>query len=99
MISTVLLVIVSVIAVALAVMLRNALKREQMLLKSVEDYEQYFKDIQVGLNFVLSEIKTVDLRGSFESDDEVGIVFKAIVNMISSLQVFLTEEVDAETES
>lgn len=78
-------------------LLRSSLKREELLNITIDGYEKYFVDLQTGLNYVVNEIKAVDLRGSFESDDEVGIIFKAIANMITSLKVFITEERNAET--
>lgn len=78
--------------VTLGILLNSALKREALLSRTIEGYDEYFKQLQTGLEFVISEIKAVDLRGSFESDDEVGVVFKAIANMIASLKVFINEE-------
>lgn len=72
-----------------------ALKREEALKKTIVGYDQFFTDVQEGLEYVLSEIRTVDIRGSFEADDEVGIVFKAIKQMIETLKVFQPEGEDA----
>jgi hypothetical protein len=33
---------------------------------------------------MLSEMKQIDLKGSFESDDEVGVVFSELKNTIES---------------
>jgi len=36
----------------------------------------------VTLEKMLKEMKEIDLRGSFESDDEVGVVFQELKNII-----------------
>lgn len=72
-----------------------ALKREDALKRTIVGYDQFFTDLQEGLEYVLSEIRSVDIRGSFEADDEVGVVFKAIKQMIETLKVFQPEGDDA----
>lgn len=97
MILEMLLAVFMIVALFLGILLRSALRREAALQHTIDGYEKYFLDLQSGLTFVLSEIKSIDLRGSFESDDEVGVIFKAISNMIKSLNVFITEDNNAET--
>jgi len=97
MILEALLAIFVVATVVLGILLRSSLRREAILQSTIDGYEKYFVDLQSGLSFVINEIKSIDLRGSFESDDEVGIIFKAISNMIGSLNVFITEDKNAET--
>ena len=87
--------VIGLLVVALAtslILLRASLAREVALRESIDQYEEYFYNMKRGLEFVLSEIKSVDLRGAFESDDEVGVVFKAIKSMISTLDVFVIEQ-------
>jgi hypothetical protein len=91
-----LLAVFVIATVALGLMLKSSLRREELLNTTIEGYEKYFVDLQTGLNFVINEIKAVDVRGSFEADDEVGIIFKAIANMVASLKVFIAEERNAE---
>ena len=62
------------------------------MIKKVETFEDYFNNLQEGLAHVLDQIRSVDIRGSFEADDEVGLVFKAILGMIQSLSTFLEKE-------
>jgi hypothetical protein len=59
------------------------------LLKQNESYESYFEQLHEGLQYVLSQIKSVDRSGAFEIDDEVGLTFKGIKGMIDSLTAFL----------
>ena len=97
MLLEVLLAIFVIATVVLGILLRSSLRRESLLQSTIYGYEKYFLDLQSGLTFVISEIKSIDLRGSFESDDEVGVIYKAISNMIKSLNVFITEDKNAET--
>lgn len=62
------------------------------LMTKLEYFEDYFEQLQQGLGHVLHQIKSVDIRGAFEADDEVGIVFKGIKGMIESLEGFLSLE-------
>lgn len=97
MLLEVLLAVFVIATVVLGILLRSSLRREELLQSTIDGYEKYFLDLQSGLTFVISEIKSIDLRGSFESDDEVGVIYKAISNMIKSLNVFITEDKNAET--
>lgn len=63
-------------------------------LRKLEIYEQFCESLQVGLITILQEMKNIDIRGSFEADDEVGIVFKILHKMIERLNAFLDEDTD-----
>lgn len=54
-----------------------------------EAYEDYFKQLQSGLESVQHQLKVIDRNGAFEADDEVGAMFAAIKGMITSLNTFL----------
>lgn len=92
------IVILSVVCCTLAVLLKFSLSREKILEESNKGYENYFVDLQAGLSYVLREITSIDIRGAFDSDDEVGDVFTAIKNMIKSLNTFLIEGSNAKIE-
>ena len=59
------------------------------LLKKVEAYEDFCRELQTELVKTLGTIKAVDLKGAFEADDEVGDTFIAIKNLVLKLEVFL----------
>lgn len=61
-------------------------------LRRVENYEGFFNAMQDQLTTTILTIREIDLRGAFESDDEVGGVFKQIHAIINALDVFLTSE-------
>lgn len=57
--------------------------------KLVEQLEEFqneyveFEDTTIrALDRMLEEMKEIDIRGSFESDDEVGVVFKELKDVI-----------------
>ena len=59
------------------------------LLKKVEAYEDFCRELQTELIKTLGTIKAVDLKGAFEADDEVGDTFITIKNLVLKLEVFL----------
>ncbi len=63
----------------------NLTTKQEMLEDWVEDFINAIEKINVDL-------KQADYRGSFEADDEVGIIFKEIKNIIKQLDRFRGEE-------
>jgi len=43
-------------------------------------------DINTTLEKMLEEMREIDIRGSFESDDEVGVVFKELKDIVEKYQ-------------
>ena len=56
------------------------------LVKNIEDLQDMVVDINedviTSLETMEEEMKQIDIRGSFESDDEVGVVFNELKNVI-----------------
>lgn len=56
------------------------------LVKNIEDLQDMVVDINedviTSLETMEKEMKQIDIRGSFESDDEVGVVFNELKNVI-----------------
>jgi uncharacterized FlaG/YvyC family protein len=50
----------------------------------VSDYQQQQEETKEILESLLKQMKEIDLRGSFESDDEVGVVFNQLRDLIES---------------
>lgn len=61
-------------------------------LKKVEIYEDFTELTLAHLRRTLEQMREVDLRGSFEADDEVGIVFKGLAGMVEQLAGFIEEQ-------
>jgi HKD family nuclease len=60
--------------------------RGTKLVKELEEREFYFNDMELEvsntLEKMLNEMKEIDIRGSFESDDEVGVVFGELKDLV-----------------
>lgn len=73
------------------------------LTKRVEKYEEQIDELETGISFyrdlvdnireemldTQARLTEVDIRGSFEADDEVGFVFKDIKSLVSDLNLKL----------
>ena len=68
--------------------IRNLNKKTELLEGWVEDFTQRVQIVQ-------NELKEVDSKGSFESDDEVGTVFKRIEQIINELDNLKGDEINA----
>ena len=80
-------VIVNVVAV---VVIRKAMVK-------TESYDQFFAEIQTRITAVVNTMKAIDIRGSFQSDDEVGGIFQQMNALVESLDVFILEPTDEDT--
>jgi hypothetical protein len=62
----------------------NLVKQNEKLSDAIKDYDVRQDNTLITLENMLSEMKEIDLKGSFESDDEVGVVFSELKNTIES---------------
>jgi hypothetical protein len=62
----------------------NLVKQNEKLSDVVRDYDARQDNTIITLDNMLGEMKEIDLKGSFESDDEVGVVFSELKNTIES---------------
>ena len=62
----------------------NLVKQNEKLSDVVNDYDARQDNTLITLENMLAELKEIDLNGSFESDDEVGVVFSELKNTIES---------------
>lgn len=87
------LIIISLILnVSLVLGIRRALNR-------TEGYDEFFEAMQTRLKTTIQTMRSIDIRGAFESDDEVGGIFQQMKVMIEALDVFIiTESADAKEE-
>lgn len=51
----------------------------------VMDYVQFITKLELDLKKSFEQMKRIDSKGGFESDDEVGQVFKSLKNIIKQL--------------
>lgn len=59
-------------------------KNNEELLDKIADYDNRQFETLAILDNMLNEMKEIDLKGSFESDDEVGVVFTQLKDTIES---------------
>ena len=78
-------ILLSVIAITLGWTTFNQLRKVERLETWIEDYAQRIQDTKQ----VLEEI---DAKGSFEADDEIGVVFTAIKEAVDEINEITEEE-------
>lgn len=61
-------------------------------MRTREEVMSYFDAMQQRLMGTIELMRQIDIRGSFESDDEVGGVFDQMKAMIEALDVYLVRE-------
>tara|TARA_R100001591_G_scaffold116207_1_gene132825 strand:+ start:62 stop:328 length:267 start_codon:yes stop_codon:yes gene_type:complete len=81
-------IILTVIIVIQTYVVINLLVKTEKLETWVENFTQQVTKVQ-------DDLKKIDQSGAFESDDEVGAIFKQINLIINELEQFRGEEVDA----
>lgn len=59
------------------------------LIKKVEFYEDWIVAFRNRVNYANDKIKEIDIRGSFESDDEIGFIYKTIRQLSEDLDKFV----------
>lgn len=62
------------------------------LSRKLEIYEDFCQSMLDETTFVLGQIESIDIRKSFETDDEVGIIYTSIRSMVLRLKAFLGPE-------
>lgn len=67
-------------------------------LRKSEEITAFFDAMQQRLTGTIELMRQIDIRGSFEADDEVGGVFQQLKAMVEALDVFLVTEADADAE-
>ena len=89
----IILIIISVILLIISSILFfrgfNLIERIEELEDLVNVYELKDEETKEALEFMLSQMREIDLKGSFESDDEVGSVFtqlKTIIEVYNNIE-------------
>jgi len=57
--------------------------------RSREELELWITSLSTSLSSIISRVKEVDRKGSFESDDEIGFFFKEIKKLSEELNEFV----------
>jgi hypothetical protein len=66
----------------------NLLKNIEVLEEFVENQAEEMNRLRVIVIDMRNELKSIDKRGSFESDDEVGFFFKQLKSIIERINNF-----------
>ena len=66
-------------------------------LRRINTYEELLVEISDKTEFINKQLKEIDHKGTFESDDEVGFFFQELKELNSILNNLFTEEVDDAT--
>lgn len=62
----------------------SLVKRNEILEDAVIQYDLREEETKRVLELMLQQMKEIDIRGSFEADDEVGSVFNELKNLIET---------------
>jgi hypothetical protein len=84
----ILVTILGILVVALGFTTFNLLKKNEKQEDILAGYMEYLNKISGIIEFSDKKLKEVDVRGSFESDDEVGFFFQEIKQLQETLNAF-----------
>ena len=83
----IILAFVSILFVTSCYIIWNLTRKTELLETWVENFTQLIESVN-------NELKVIDARGSFESDDETGTIFKQIKETVNKLNTLRGEDVD-----
>ena len=71
---------------------RNLLKKMETLednieelVKNITEYDTFYDELKRRVNESNSRLKQIDRLGSFEADDETGVIFKELKDIVNDL--------------
>ena len=77
--------ILTIICLTLSYVVFNLTRKVERLETWVEDYAQRIQETQ-------NTLKEIDQKGTFEADDEIGVVFQAIKETVDELNEITEQE-------
>jgi len=80
------IVILSTLCITLAYTTWNLLRKNERLDDEVLESVDFESKLLNDLRKTLAEMRQIDTKGGFESDDEVGEVFKSLKDVIKELE-------------
>ena len=80
------IIILSILVVTLGFTTFNLLRKNEKQEDILAGYLDYLDKLSRVIEVSDEKLKSIDARGTFESDDEVGQVFTSIKNIISLLE-------------
>ena len=82
------LVILSLLVVILGYTTFNLLRKNERAEDIIVQYNEYIREFNKQLEFTSDRLKKIDVKGSFESDDEIGWFFEQIKNLQEGMDKF-----------
>ena len=82
------IIILSILVIILGYTTINLMRKNEVAEDIVVNYLQYLDRISRIIEVSEKKIKQVDIKGSFEGDDEVGFFFKTIKDIQNILNDF-----------
>ena len=81
------LVLVSILFVTSCYVIWNLTRKTELLETWVESFTQMIESVD-------NELRVIDSTGHFESDDEIGAIFKQIKNTVNQLNILRGTDVN-----
>ena len=82
------IIILSLIIVVLSFTTYNLLKKNEKCEDVIKSYENYMINLSNTIEFSNKKLKEVDIKGTFDSDDEIGFFFKTLQFLQEQLNNF-----------
>jgi hypothetical protein len=80
-------IILGVLLILESYVVWNLMRKTEVL----ESWVEQFNEMIISVN---AELKLIDTKGSFQSDDETGAIFKQIQQTVNKLNTLRGEDVD-----
>lgn len=97
------IITLSILTVLLGYTTYNLLRKNEALETSLEEFEnglnqqeELISEIASKIDSSMLRMKEIDRIGSFEADDETGVIFKNIYEIISELEEYYGTETQSE---
>jgi hypothetical protein len=85
---TIIISILSVLVILLSYASYNLMKKNEKCEDIIISYEKYITGLSSTIKTADKQLKEIDRKGSFESDDEVGFFFKQLKDLQDQLNNF-----------
>ena len=81
-------IILGLLVLAEGYVIWNLIRKTELLETWVEEFTQSIETVQ-------TDLKVIDDKGAFKSDDEVGVIFEQIKETVNQLDNLIGEEINA----
>ena len=88
MILEIIIIILGLLVVIFGYTTFNLLRKNERAEDIIVQYNEYIGEFNKQLEFTSDRLKKIDVKGSFESDDEIGWFFEQIKNLQEGMDKF-----------